>query len=358
MLLLDVSNICYTGSRFRSFYFGESSEYTLKSIVYFFEKVANYYSESKEMVAVFEGVGKIPALSKADGYKAGRTRNPAVEWEILALKEMLEAVGFPTITAPSGTPVEADHIIHSYCRKNRDKEDIIILSADKDMASNVCADVYETKILSFSANSYNINKSNFKEITGVEYNFMDLNKMLCGCSSDRIKAVPKGSIIFNAYINSVKAVWKRRFGFNKDEHTMSFAPDSLTRQYNTLDAFMNWFRNSSHYDVEVEQELMHGKRKDRIYGFDVDIPKIKPVNWKKYNNLISGMNLWSSCGVKAEDCDENVSSYHKLAMDALAKGTTSSRTMFEEQYITSNEEIDVVDMSGIRALLSQEEGSL
>ncbi|MFF2798204.1 hypothetical protein, partial [Lysinibacillus xylanilyticus] len=151
MLLLDVSNIMYTGASARAQYFGEASEFKIRSIPYFFQQIASYYSKDEKMIAVFEKVGKIPALAKVDGYKSGRHRNPLVEWEISALRSLLQYIGFPILEVEGQ---EADYVINNYCRLNRDKENIYILSADQDLASNVRQGDYFTKMLSYSSVSY------------------------------------------------------------------------------------------------------------------------------------------------------------------------------------------------------------
>jgi hypothetical protein len=354
MLLFDVSNVCYTGASSKYHYFGHSSDYKIRSLVYFLEKVACYYSVDKDMIAVFEGVGKMPRLSQDGGYKSGRQRNPMVEWEIICLKNILEMVNFPILYVES---VEADHVIRNYCEQNRHKENIYLISADQDIASNVReGESFSTEILSYSSTSYNISKANFKEITGVHYNFMDINKLLCGCNSDRIKALPNGKQLYNAYIANLESLWRRKYSYDKTQHTTASFVDAIIDENNTLEAFLKWFTLSSYYNPEIENELK--LRAQKIIGPTVRLPSIGRVDWQAYNGLIDTMNLSNSCSIKSSKSNGHSDELYRLILEVMGKGQTSTRTMFEGDFNTDTSDLEIAGIEDIRQLLEAEGGAL
>lgn len=354
MLLFDVSNICYTGASSKYHYFGHTSDYKIRSLVYFLEKVACYYSVDKDMIAVFEGVGKIPALAKDGGYKSGRQRNPMVEWEMIVLKNLLEMINFPILYVDS---VEADHTIKNYCEQNRDKQNIYILSADEDLASNVReGESFSTEMLSYSTSSYNISKANFREITGVHYNFLDIHKLLCGCKSDKIKALPTGRQLYNSYIANLESLWRRKYGYDKSQHTTASLVDAVINENNTLEAFLKWFRASSYYTVEIENELH--LRAQKIIGPTVRLPQVGRVDWQAYNGLIDTMNLSNSCSIKSSKSNGHSDEMYRLILDIMGKGQTSTRTMFEGDFNTDTSDLEITGIEDIRQLLEAEGGAL
>lgn len=347
MLLLDVSNIMYTGASARSYRFGEASEFTIKSIPYFFEKIAAYYKEDKNMIAVFEKVGKMPALSQSGGYKSGRNRNPQVEWEIASLQGLLEAIGFPTLYVEGQ---EADHVIANYCRLNHDKEDIFILSADQDLAANIRGDEYQTRMLSYSTVSYNIDKSNFKAITGVDYNFMNINKILLGCKSDRIKPLPEGRDIYNAYIRNLESLWKRKYGYNPKEQSASDFFDDVIIPYTEFDYFMTWYKTSAFYSPQMEREMYN--RRGLIEGEVFDLPKVGTVDWKLYNDLVSVFNFSIVGEVKSVKGGVFSQDLYDTAVSILRKSQIRASNIFGDAKKPLDELEEVSDISNIIGIIS------
>lgn len=337
MLVIDVSSVMYTGASAREVRFGESGEFTLRCIPYFFEKIAAYYIEDKDMVAVFEHIGKIPALASSTGYKSGRTRNPLVEWEIKALAAILDYINFPMLEIQNQ---ESDHIINNYCRLNRDKENIIILSADADIASNVSHGDYETKISSFSTKSYNIDKYTFEEITGVPYNFMNLNKLLLGCKSDKIKPYPEGEEIFNSYLHVVLHGWKRKYGYDLETNRTSDVVDALINNHNTLESFLDWFQHSRYNQGDAIDELR--ERWTLVAGTKFDVPEVSKVNWDMYNAVMNVLGNFKVTGIKAVnrgDYDQGV--YDELC-NILRKAKNANASVYEGK----GQEFDVTEEVG------------
>jgi len=336
----------YTGASASSSYFGEGSEFKLRSIPYFFQKVAAYYGKDKDMIAVFEKVGKMPALSKSTGYKSGRNRNPLVEWEITALKELLTRIGFPILEVEGQ---EADYVINNYCRMYGDSQDIYILSADQDLAANVRDGEFTTQMLSYSTVSYNINKSNFKAITGVDYNFMNLHKILLGCKSDKIKPFPQGREIYQAYFSTLESKWRRQFGYQKGTHTSADFEDSYLLPLAEFEQFVEWYRLSKYYDDEGLREL--NNRRQLVEGPVFDLPRVFPVNWQAYNDLIASLNMNSACSIKAI----RSGMYNKETVDEviyiLRKAQSANLTMFEGQAGELDGLEEVGDIQNILGLL-------
>ena len=324
MLLLDVSNIMYTGASSSAVYFGESNEFKLHSIPYFFQKIAAYFGKDTEMIAVFEKVGKMPALSSSSAYKGGRNRNPMVEWEISALKEMLRRIGFPVLEVEGQ---EADYVINNYCRLNRDKENIYILSADQDLAANVRCGEFKTEMLSYSTVSYNINKANFKAITGVDYNFMNLNKILLGCKSDNIKPFPLGREIYNSYIGSLESNWRRQFGYRIGVDSTSNLDDDFVLYYSNFEQFLSWYSTSKYFNEDLVQEL-HNRRL-LIEGPQFSLPKLSPNDWRTYNQLIAAFHMNTSCAIKSIKLGHFDPELYELVQHILRKAQTANVSMFD-----------------------------
>ena len=345
MLLLDVSNIMYTGASARFSYFGESSDFKIRSIPYFFQQVAAYYSKDTNMVAVFEKVGKMPALARTDGYKSGRSRNPLVEWEITALKELLKYIGFPILEVEGQ---EADYVINNYCRLNRDKEHIYILSADQDLASNVRSGSYVTELLSYSTVSYNVKKHNFKSITGVDYNFMNLHKMLLGCKSDKIKPFPQGREIYHAYFKSLEGRWKRIFSYQPGIDSTSQYDDDLVLPYATYDSFIDWFIDSRYYTEDNLKELQN--RRLLIEGPQFDVARPHQIDWRSYNDLMATMNMNTTASNKAVRTGSFSKKIYDDVMYIFRQAQNTNVSMFEELPGDSAVE-EVGDISNILGLL-------
>ena len=349
MLLLDVSNMMYTGASTRGQYFGEASEFKLHSIPYILEKIASYYSEDQDMIAVFEKVGRMPALATGSGYKSGRNRNPLVEWEIGALQKLLEFVGFPTLYVDGK---EADHVIANYCRLYHNTENINILSADMDLACNVRQGQYSTKMLSYSTVSYNVDKYNFKEITKVEYNFMNINKILCGCSSDKILAFPQGSQIYNSYISGLESLWRRAYGYRINENSPSDFEDDVLMQYTTFEYFLEWYKTSKFYDEILVEELE--RRKKLIQGPIFNVPRVPTVNWTAYNELINAFNLGNSSSIKSVSTGEYRPEMYNKIVEILREAKTANLTMFDGNMDELEELEEVGDISNILGIISED----
>lgn len=347
MLLLDVSNIMYTGASSSHSYFGEASEFKLRGIPYFFQKIAAYYGEDTQMIAVFEKVGRMPSMARVDGYKSGRSRNPLVEWEITALQKLLESIGFPILYVEGK---EADHVINNYCRINRHKENIAILSADKDLASNVRSAEFTTKMLSYSTVSYNIDKANFKEITNVDYNFMNINKLLLGCKSDRIKPFPKGREIYSEYMVSLQSLWRRKFKYQIGTHTPADFADDILMPYTSYEYFIDWYENSKFFEASGLKELTN--RRDLIEGTVFDLPKTYGIDWVSYNNLIAVLNLGSTASIKSLKAGVyNEDSYINV-ITILRQAQNSNTSMFEGNIEELEEMVEVGDVNNILGILN------
>lgn len=347
MLLLDVSNIMYTGASSGHSYFGEATEFKLRSIPYFFQQISSYYGEDTQMIAVFEKVGRMPALAKVGGYKSGRNRNPLVEWEITALQKLLESIGFPILYVEGQ---EADHVINNYCRLNHDKENISILSADRDLSANVRSGEFTTKMLSYSTVSYNIDKGNFKEITGVDYNFMNINKLLLGCKSDRIKPFPQGREIYSAFMVSLQSLWKRKHKFKIGEHTTADFADEVLMQYTSYEYFIDWYQNSRFFETPGLREL--GNRRTLIEGTIFDLPKTYGIDWIAYNNLISVLNLDKTASIKSlKSGVYNIESYTNV-ISILRQAQNNSTSMFEGNMEELEEMVEVGDVNNILGILN------
>lgn len=347
MLLLDVSNIMYTGASSKYSYFGEASEFKLRSIPYFFQQVASYYSEDTQMIAVFEKVGRIPALAKVGGYKSGRSRNPLVEFEITALQRILESIGFPILYVEGK---EADHVIANYCRINGDREDIAILSADQDLACNVRSGKYTTKMLSYSTVSYNIDKSNFKEITGVDYNFMNINKILLGCKSDKIKAFPHGKEIYTAYMKNLESLWRRKFGYKPAEQTPADFVDEVLIPYTEYEYFIEWYKVSKFYEASDLKEL--NNRKKLVQGDVFDLPRTYGIDWQGYNNLMEAFNLASTASIKSLRGGTYSAEMAHNVVNILRQAQTASASMFEGSTEELEEFVEVGDINNILGLIN------
>lgn len=346
MLLLDVSNIMYTGASSRAQYFGDASDFKLRSIPYFFQQIASYYGEDKQMIAVFEKVGKIPALASSTGYKSGRPRNPLVEWEITALQKLLELIGFPILQVEGQ---ESDYIINNYCRLNRDRENIAIISADQDLASNVRQGTYSTKMLSYSSVSYNIDKANFKAITGVEYNFMNIHKLLLGCKSDKIKAFPNGKEIYNSYIKNLESIWRRRYNYNVSTNVTSDFSDDILMPYTEYDYFINWYELSRFYEPSMKRQL--DERRLLIEGPIFDLPRTYGINWEEYNRLIAAFNMTSNASVKAVKLGKFDDQVYQNVLSILRQTQTANVSMFEGNMQELEELTEVTNIGNIIGLL-------
>lgn len=347
MLLLDVSNIMYTGASSRHSYFGEASEFKLRGIPYFLQKIAAYYSEDTQMIAVFEKVGRMPALAKVDGYKSGRGRNPLVEWEIVALQKLLESIGFPILYAEGQ---EADHVINNYCRLNRDRENISILSADQDLAANVRSGEFTTKMLSYSTVSYNISKENFKEITGVDYNFMNINKLLLGCKSDRIKPFPQGKEIYSDFLTGLESLWKRKYKYKIGEHTPADFEDHVLMPYTTFEYFINWYENSKFFETTGLAEL--GNRRILIEGTVFNLNKTYGIDWIAYNNLVATLNLAQVASIKTLKSGMYNEDSLRRVISILRDAHNNSASMFEGSTEELEDVVSVSDVNNILGLLN------
>lgn len=347
MLLLDVSNIMYTGASARFSYYGEAGEFKLRSIPYFFQQISSYYSEDTSMIAVFEKVGRMPALAKVDGYKSGRNRNPLVEWEIVALRKMLESIGFPILEVEGK---EADHVIANYCRINGHRENISILSADADLAANVRSGKFTTKMLSYSTVSYNISKDNFKEITGVDYNFMNINKLLLGCKSDRIKPFPHGKEIYSSYFANLESLWKRKFRYKVGVNTPSDFDDSLLTPYNTYEHFIEWFKTTRFFEESSIREL--NNRRVLVEGTVFDLPKTYGIDWVGYNGLINTLNIADVASVKAMQVPKYKQTDADAVIEILRQAKNANASMFEGNSVELEDLSEVADVNNILGILN------
>lgn len=328
MLLIDVSNVMYTGAGFNGNNFGRTNIHPLKSIPYFLKTVASLHMYTGKMVAVFEKTGRMPALSNGNGYKSGRAKNSKVEWEIKALRKILEKANFPILEVEGQ---ESDYIIYNYCRQHRHNEDIYIASVDMDMTSQVCKhDTGSVQIVSFSSLSYNIDKNNFKEITGVDYNFMDLNKILLGCKSDKIKRFPNGTEIYEDYISTVKSQLRRTYGFDINS-PLSTVPDSIIFEMNSYNRFEDWYMNSSFYTSEGLKDLR--ARQKLVMGPEFLLPQVPPVNWFEYNRVAK---VFNSGVVEMEEVPKfSLEEYDE--MEKLLDSVSSEYSIFE-----AAEQIEVI----------------
>lgn len=336
----------YTGASYRDVYIGEASEFKLRSIPYFFKVIASYYSESKDMIAVFEDSGRIPGLAREGGYKAGRSRNPHVEWEMAALKNLLEYIGFPIMHVKGQ---EADYVINNYCREHGGKEEIYILSADRDLSANVRGGRYSTSMLSFSSVSYNINRANFESITGVEYNFMNLNKLLLGCKSDNIKPFPNGKDIYDTYLNSVKATWRRAYKFDPATQVSTDLHDNIINHFNTYQAFMAWLDNSKYGTEENKREL--DRRNQLVQGPIISLPKVPKVDWEAYNRLIASLNMKGTSSIKqVKEAFMNQQTLNDI-YGILRRAQNQSKTMYEGASEELEELTEVGNLDSILGIL-------
>lgn len=340
MLLIDVSNVMYTGSGYKGHNFGQKTIHKLNSIPYFLKTIAALHMHTPNMVAIFEKNERIPAMAKGSGYKSGRQRNSKVEWEIKALRKILEKANFPILEVEGN---ETDYVIYNYCRQHRYEQDIFIASADMDMASQVSSDESgSVELVSFSSISYNVNKTNFYEITGVDYNFMNLNKILLGCKSDKIKPYPNGKEIYGDYVGMVKSTLRRGYGFDPSQ-PMSTLPDKVINTYNTYESFLEWFRNSSFFSNEAITEL--NKRQRLVMGPIFNIGAVPPTNWVDYNAIVKAFNLKAGLVESANVPPFTMDLYNE--MEELLDSVSQEYSIFEE-----DQSIEIVpDTPQLRNLL-------
>ncbi|MFF2798251.1 hypothetical protein, partial [Lysinibacillus xylanilyticus] len=197
--------------------------------------------------------------------------------------------------------------------------------------------------------SYNIDKGNFKEVTGVDYNFMNLNKMLLGCKSDKIKAFPQGREIYNSYIKNLESTWRRRYGYNKAEQTTKDFPDEYLIPYTEFEYFSQWYENSMFYDPRDLSELHN--RRVLIEGPVFDLPRTYAIDWLAYNNLMCAFNMDSLAGVKCLKSGKYDEGLVSTVINILRQARSANVSMFEGNVKEFEELAEVGDVENILGLL-------
>lgn len=349
VLLMDMSNLVYTGMSSKERDFGEQNEITLRAVPYVLNKIAAFYSVDKDIVAVFDSPKRKATVANTRGYKAGRQYNPAVSWELNILKELLSMCSIPTVSVAGQ---EADYVINNLCAKFRGEYDVYIASADADMFSNVYSeDGVCCEMVSFSQHSYHVNKRNFEATTGVPYNFINLDKILNGCKSDNIKPFPKGSTLFQSYINYLQRRFARMYKFDKNLHTFSMMKDSVIFSVNTLDAFLEFFRlDEELYSPEAEKELR--QRELLIQGPKFPVLLEGEVDWESFNRLAKALGLEGCAEILTENVLPFDYDYYKRVIGIIKQITPNTPTMFEESTMAT--EVNDVSLDAIFGILDEE----
>lgn len=123
-------------------------------------------------------------------YKANRTHNSSVEIQKIIAEEILEECGYQVLAMDG---YESDDIVWSLCNKYKDQFDhVYIHTDDHDLYINIDDNV---TVLPARKNGQVVTKENYRfkcdKDCIVEYNSIGMLKVICGDSSDNVKALPK-----------------------------------------------------------------------------------------------------------------------------------------------------------------------
>ena len=270
MLIVDVSNLAHIGCQGRrECIYGDTS---FKAIPFILNKVASMIIESENVIFVFD--------PKPDGKKLDyfRTYNPQVVYEVNVFYDLLKRIKFNAVRVPG---YSADDIICNLAERYQNTAGKkTILSEDKDLISAAYYDKETSgtvEILGPTVSGNHITPFNMYDLTQVPYNFMNVYKTLFGCKSDRIKALPNGSLLWKEFLNHVAKKNIRIRG--KIEEAYRYIDITL---YNNKEYLLKWLAELG-VDGSQNAEVVYPKH------MDTDGIAYKKVEWALYNTMFNHM---------------------------------------------------------------------
>lgn len=284
MLIVDISNVMHSGMSCYPRPFLPEYNFTFRGIPYFFEKIAYYGLKSKNLVVVFDPEPSTKSNIQSP-FKTNRIYNPQVQYELRVLKAILEFSGVPYVQVPG---YSADSLISNILADNYYvPENHYIMSVDQDLACNVQRrqDDYTTNMLGFNIKGFNVSPDTFHSIYKVPYNFMNIHKLLRGCSSDAIPVGTCGEFLEKSFYSSLELIIELESdGVYSKIEELSEVLDPF--DYNTEEYFFDWLLNvMGRQDLEEEYHI----RAKAIFPKDISTGEVPETDWETFNAVIMYM---------------------------------------------------------------------
>lgn len=206
--IYDVSAFVYhgvTASNFKDLFY---YNYPVGGIHALMRYVTPALADRDQVVLAFDSRSNFRKELMPD-YKSGRVPNKSVITQIDTLYEELSSCGFSCYRFDG---FEGDDIIAWACTQNLSEfSNITIFGNDKDLLHNI-RDGVQFHSINSAVNSITVGNFEHSIEKGktIPFNTIAINKVLCGCTSDKIPAFTsedgyRGQQLFDVYIKALKA---------------------------------------------------------------------------------------------------------------------------------------------------------
>lgn len=253
--IFDVSAFVYTGSTASEFKNRFYFNYPVGGIHYLMRYVTSALADKDYIVLAFDDRDSF-RKKIMPCYKEGRKPNKVVISQIQTLYEELSAAGFSCYRF---SECEGDDIVSWACTQNMKKHDeVIIYGNDRDLLHNVRGNV---RFRSITPSVNSVWEGSFSDAIElgkhIPFNTISVNKVLEGCSSDKVPPFVsekgyKGEYLYNVYLQALRV------------NNVPFSWENTTNK----DLFMQVFRQ---IDLITDADLVELDKRIKVI-FPADCP--------------------------------------------------------------------------------------
>jgi len=323
MLIVDVSSVMHTGMYQKQRIFGGANEdVELKGILYLFRVIATHARESSIVQLVFDPeIG--PEYNSHNPEKPSRKLNQRVHWELRVLRKLLDVCGLPYHMKPG---YSADDLVYSLVENSKWEmpgKKIFILSADQDLACNICAgddEHAEVRLLSFSTKSYNLDYNTMEKIIGIPLGRVNEYKTIHGCKSDNIAPLKDSKNLWSIFLEKIGE-----------------------REFDTYQEFATWA--SWNLPMSAQQGIKeNGAKVFPKYSDDTGYRKFNIGRFSGLAYCLTGSNEFVYQGLSRDKFSEEQQRMIDEVIDSVSQAATPLKKELEDSLSFEDMEMSLVDL--------------